>query len=45
MPSFDCLQVFELKRAGWTKDARGPWTSPTLAAQAEQMVSRFRAAA
>ena len=42
---FDCLQEFELRHDEWTKDARGRWTSLTLAAQAERMASGFRRAA
>jgi hypothetical protein len=44
-PEFDCLQVFELKRAGWVQNTRGRWTSPSLAAQAQKMTSDFRKAA
>jgi len=44
-PSFDCMPALELRRAGWVKDTRGRWQSPTLAAKAKQTATHFRRAA
>jgi hypothetical protein len=43
-PHFDCMAVAELEREGWFQDERGRWTSPKLAAKAQQLAEYHAAA-
>jgi hypothetical protein len=43
-PTFDCMTVAELQRQGWTRNRQGRWTSPKLAAKAEQLAEHHRKA-
>jgi hypothetical protein len=43
--TFDCLQVGQMLRAGWSQDARRRWSSPELRVRAKRTREYFEEAA
>ena len=40
-PTFDCMQVSEMRAAGWEQNDRGRWSSPEALSRAQHARERF----